>query len=185
MHQGYFEKRKAKEKKQKIIGAAVAVVAAVGIYLGFDTDVAKITACDVTTKLYVTAEYSEYSCETDFEGETSCGTDTWSEPASDIWTVRTYNNQVTYSDVEHTILTSYEYYTSPMPPRDEGMSRDSDFDNFKNHNIRSMKVYLNRNGEADHFSKTASYNPQCNIDREKEKEIVVKTWYGISYNTAA
>jgi hypothetical protein len=181
MYNNYTANRKAKEKKQIIIGAIVAVVVSIIAYLGFGSDIAKITACDVTSKMYVTAEYAERDC--DFDGD--CTMEYTSEPASDVWTVRTYNNKLTHSDVESPLLTNHGYYTSKMPPHDNSLSREDYFTNFKKHKVRTMRVNLNRNGEADHFSKTASYNKQCNLEREEERVITVKTWYGISYNTSA
>jgi hypothetical protein len=185
MYNNYTATRQAKEKKQKIIGGIIALVGAIAIYVGFGTDIANITACNVTSKMYVTAEYSEYSCGYDMDGEYECETDSWSEPASEVLSVTTYNNKVSSSNVDNPILTTLGYYTSEMPPTDTSMSKEKHFDKFQNHSVRNMTVYLNRNGESDYFSKTASYNPQCNLDREKEKVITVKTWYGISYNTSA
>jgi hypothetical protein len=184
---------KAKEKRNLIIGGVVAITIGIIVYAGFGEEQGRITACEAFTKKYVTAEFSEETCEDvdveDSEGNVTgtteeCDTEYWSKPASDIWTVVTYNNKLNFSNVENPKLMPNEYYTSEMPPTDRSWSKDYDFDNFKKHNDSSTKVYLDKNGVADFYTTKVSFNKQCNLDRKLENFVTIKTWYGNAYGSS-
>lgn len=183
MYSNHTETRMKKEQRNMIIGALVFSAFVGFVWYGFGEDQGIVQECEVIVQKYVTAEYSEYSCGLDMEGNTSCDTDYWSEEASDTFKVVTLNNQIAYSNVEDEWISqsTYGFYEPPMPPHDVSMKKDFDFDNFQNHRDVTMRVYVERKGEKDYFTESESYHNTCNTMREKQGFITIKTWYGISY----
>lgn len=146
-------------------------------FCGYGTEISKITDCVTTVKKYVTAEYSDIECGIDFEGNSYCDTDYWSESASDVFEIVTVNGNMGYKAGYFKPLFSSGYYSPPMPSPDKSMSTGSDFNNFLDHSDSKLEVQTNKTRFTEPAYKTESCLNKLG------GRIFVKTWYGISYGS--
>ena len=184
---------------QKIgIGAAVLAVIG-GVVFGFDETYGTISSCHVQAKSYVKANFSEYVHDTcwDSEGNSyDCsGWEYWDEPASEVFVATTIDGNLASTNIDEDVvrenLLNLGFYNVPMPPADLAWQNDSDFDDYSYHNefdhtVYLMKTVLDENGNetqvADYTTKSENFYPRCEMARKQGNAMVVKTWYGNSYN---
>jgi hypothetical protein len=161
------------------------------IFLGFNSTHGKIMGCYAQSDAYVLAEYSEVTTSicTDTEGNVSTcsSTDSWSKPASVVWSNTTINGELTSSNMTEAnksliYETNHGIYTTSYPPHDESKSRDSDFDNFSFHQNIKHTVRIKEPDNFSQVTKDLDFYPNCLRLKKAGFSLKVKTWYGISYD---
>jgi hypothetical protein len=178
-----------------ILGISITILISLSIFLGFDKTHGFITSCQVKAESYVQANYSDtdiYSC-TDMNGDSDICTDTdyWDKPASEVFYVNTIDGSLSSSNVpDLAFVTQNGFYNTPRPKHNFSMSKDFDFDNFSFHNpikhtVYTMKMVIEDGLEKkvpDFNNKPKEFYSTCNKIRESGTSILIKTWYGFSYN---
>lgn len=163
--------------KKKVCILSGIVIFGVSIFCGYGTEINKVSDCVTTVKKYVTAEYSDIDCGIDFEGNSYCDTDHWSEPASDTFEIVTVNGIISYKKGVFEEGFNNGYYFPPMPLHDKSMKSQSDFDSFADHIDSKLEVQTEKNRFTEPVHKTESCLKKIG------GRIFVKTWYGISYGS--
>lgn len=152
-----------KENKLILIGLCVATII---VCAGFNTKMYKVAACTSTVTKYVTAEYSEMTSGIDMDGDLYTETDYWSEPASEVYSIKKYNELPEYP---------------PMPEHNTSMKRDFHFDNFQFHTDTKVEVAASSPGDTTMFTVGISKAAHC--ISKLESDVEVDTWYTITYNS--
>lgn len=164
-------------KTQIIVGTSVLLTCFL-VWFGYGASVNTITKCEAVSTTRTIAEFSEYSCGMDFEGNTSCDTDYWDEPASEVWTVRLINGQIhNPNDRPYKIINSELPHVSFAPVWQE-MKGETDFDNFSQRRKSKYYIYFD---DGDYVEDPFSVHSYCMVNINNE--IPIKTWYGIKYSS--
>jgi hypothetical protein len=156
--------------KKALIAVAVILVISFG-FGEYDNKVVKVTA---EVERYHTANFSEYDV---IEGEW----DSWSEPASDISSVKTTNDiVVSFESQSDPFRTKNGYYSIEAPKR-FSMGNQSDFDSYSDHNELTTKAYFQDGSN----SRIEPHTYMKHLNAKKRSTIIkIYTWYNINYGTS-
>jgi len=169
-------------EENKVVIIVVLLSIAIFFY-GFDSKDSLVKRCDSTYSKYVVANYSETTMAIDMDGNVYSDYDSWTEPASDVFRVITVNGVLNgQSDVFEVIKNGDYYLPKNMPPHDQAMKRERDFDNFSFLSKSNLEIYIySENGGHDKFNEPISDTSLC--ISKIDQYVVVKTWYSISYSS--
>ena len=166
------------------IAGAVALLAVIG-FGGCNSRPEIVRKCVSTSSAWVRANFSESKWVTgfDFDGNitTEWETDTWSKSASPVFKLKTVNGELRSRSHVFDPVKADGYLYPPIPGHDRSMSRWSHFDDFSRHRNNNLRVHTRWEGGVDHFDTKIAGTRKC-LTLIGEP-ILVKTWYGISYDT--
>lgn len=173
------------ENLPRTIFVCILIATAIIVYAGFSHKAYQVKICTVTTRAYVTAEFSETSIivSTDDNGNmtTSTDIDYWSEPASEIYETTVTNGELIRAAYVGDGIEKNGYIIPPMPEHDKSFATMEDFDGFEKHRDETLYIIVSTPQDSDRFSEPAYKYQKC-LDKI-DSTILVNTWYGKAYSS--
>lgn len=169
-------------KNNKNILSGLTVLTTLG-FGGFGERQETITQCKSVAKKFWLAEYSEIEVSVDGEGNVSTDTDSWTEPASEVFKVVSIDGELmeTSHDIDVTQLNGY--FIPSNNPVQWPVPNSSDLDRVTPRSTGDLSVSTYDPVSADYgqFSDPITKTRKCiNMLRQS---VTIKTWYSISYSS--
>ena len=160
--------------KNLTIGISLTLLVLFFIWFGFDKQETTIDSYSTEFETCVLAKYSETEICIDFDGNMYTETDCWNERVSQHWSVSTELGQITKYNCPQHAITGFKCVTPKIT-----VSHDTgyNFDNYQT--IRNTMFYIVY-GNGDYS--TVNYKKYNEAIANLNKKVIVKTWYGNSYN---
>lgn len=140
-----------------------------------------VEQCESSVSKSVRANYSELETGIDFDGEVYTSWNTWSEPASDVFTVKTLDGKVHSTSHRFELHDRGGYFAPPMPEHDTRMKGGRHFSRFSKGTSSNLKVRTFDGEKQRSFDTDVKGSNRC--VEFIGRPITVSTWWGISYDT--
>lgn len=135
---------------------------------GSDVEEVYIKDCVAYEKLYQKAYYSKYDI---WEDEY----DNWEEVVSDVYSVKTVNGLLVYSNNDTTYKNNYNYYSSKMPVISY-LEKEDGFQDYKKE--KETTIYFNFEDGRDYRTTEKDSYDKCMKYYMTEEPLKVNTFYG-------
>lgn len=152
--------------KNQLLAVLLSALLCGMVYVGYGEENYTVDVCRSTVSKYVTADFSEIVTGIDFEGNLYTELDSWSEPASEVYTETVVNDIPVFP---------------PMPEHDISINKESNFDRFRFHTNTKLTIEAYNSEDRKSFTEDIIKAPNCinMIDRT----VSVKTWWTITYGS--
>jgi len=157
-----------------LIAIALIVLFIFIIWYGFNTKTFESYHLRQIGEAYQTAEYSEYICGLDYDGEISCDTDYWSEPGSEVWGFTADNGKLKDSNIPQNLLSHdkrYLLYSMDGCPQ-KWRVPTKNLDSFRRHQDYTYLVLLDKE-----YSTNLEKFKTFSKFRQQKASIEVDLWY--------
>jgi len=164
-----------------LLGLAIVIPSVIA--LGYSEKVTTVYGCVSTYSRYVLAQYYKTNLGLNPDGTTRTYIESWTEPASDVYLVKTVNGELESTSHDFDVIMIGSYYApKEMPIHDTGMRHEYGFSRFIKKNVGNLTISTQSEEDGiDNFSEEIGKTSSC-IDRI-DRPTIIKTWYSISYGS--